>query len=254
MTVKEIYDYFERVIPRSLSCEWDNDGLMCSPDLSAQVRKVVLALDITKDTVGYAKSVNADMIISHHPLIFRPLKTVNEEAFTAAKIIDFLKNGISAMSFHTRLDALEGGVNDVLADIIGLSDVDKICSDGECIARIGTVNECDIDSFARFVKKMLGCDFVCVIDGGKKVNRVAVCGGDGKSYLAAARLRGADTYVTGSMSYNAMLDAYDMGINVIEAGHYFTEVPVLKKIARFVKEADPEISILYYGSNAVKTY
>lgn len=254
MTVKELYRFLDNRIPRALSCEWDNDGLMCSPDLEREVKCVLLALDVTKDTVKFAKECGADVILTHHPLIFKPLKCVNDELFAANKVIRLLDGGVSVFSFHTRLDALRGGVNDALAEKLCVREIEALPDDPDMIGRIGYVNETEIGDFAAFVKEKLGCRTVKCIDSGRKVVKVALCGGDGKDLLKAAYDSGADTYVTGTMSYNSMLDAYDMGINVIEAGHYYTEAPVLDKLCAMIKEADGAIVIRYFDSNAVKVF
>ena len=254
MTAEQLYFELDKRIPRALSCEWDNDGFMCSPDKNREVRHILLALDVTKDTVEYAEKIGADLIISHHPMIFKGIKSVNEDDFTSAKVIKLIKNGISVFSFHTRLDALEGGVNDALAEALGVFDTVKFGEDGEMLGRLGEVDECDLDAFAVHVKNALGSDHLNVTDAGRTVKKVALLGGDGKDFLKAASSAGADTYVTGTMSYNSMLDAYDMGINVIEAGHYFTEAPVLGKLEEMIKGITDGIKYSYYNSNAVKLY
>ena len=255
MTVKELYKALDDVINKDLSCDWDNDGLMCSPDTFGEVKRVLLALDVTKDTVDHAKNVGADLIITHHPLIFKPVKNVSDDSFGGKKLIELLKNGISVFSFHTRLDAMNGGVNDALAEKLCLTDIEPFGCDGEMIGRIGNYHQVDtIEHYASFVKLELSSDRVNVIDAGRKVKRVAVCGGDGKDFLRAAFEAGADTYVTGGMSYNSMLDAYDMGINVVEAGHYHTEVPVLDKLAAMLNETCPGIEISFFDSYPIKVF
>ena len=116
MTTIELYNYLDKLIPTSLSCDWDNDGLMCCPDEGAVVKKVLIALDITERTVDYAIEGGFDTIISHHPLIFSRVSHLTQQSNTSRKLIKLVKNGISAMSFHTRLDAVEGGVNTALAN------------------------------------------------------------------------------------------------------------------------------------------
>lgn len=110
ITVKELYDRLDAVIPKELSCEWDNDGLMLSPNTGAEVRRAVVALDVTDDTVSFARKVGAELIVTHHPLIFKPLKQLVSD-----KLVVLIKSGISVFSFHTRLDALDTGVNSALA-------------------------------------------------------------------------------------------------------------------------------------------
>ena len=141
MTIKELHAFFDEKIPRALSCDWDNDGLMVCADKNAEVHRVLVALDITAAVAERAIQEGYDLIVSHHPLIFRPLKAVAPGDAVVNKVIRLLISGVSAMSFHTRLDAVAGGVNDVLASSLGLSDITPFGKDGEEMGRIGTLAE-----------------------------------------------------------------------------------------------------------------
>jgi len=225
MTVTELYRKLEERIPRALSCEWDNDGLMCCPDPQAEVKKVLFTLDVTEQAVDYAVAGGFDLIVSHHPMIFRPLKGI-----TDPKYIKLIRNGITVMSFHTRLDAREGGVNDVLASLLDLRDTVRF--NGEGIGVIGTLPQAMAPAdFAALVKAVLRCPKLEVILTERPCYRIAVVGGDGKDFLGDAALAGADTYLTGSMSYNSMTDGEALGMNLLAAGHYETEQPVLTALA-----------------------
>ena len=114
MNVRELYRALDYRIPRSLSCDWDNDGLMCCPNSNREVGRVLIALDVTSDTVEHAIKGGYDVIISHHPFVFKGLKSLVDDGGVSEKAISLIQNGISVMSFHTRLDAVEGGVNDKL--------------------------------------------------------------------------------------------------------------------------------------------
>ena len=253
-TVQQLYSYLDKLIPSTLSCQWDNDGLMVCPDKYAKVRKVLLTLDITAQAIEYAIAEGFDLIISHHPLIFRPLRDLSGDDVVSSKVITLVKSGISAFSFHTRLDALDGGVNDRLAELLGLEDVEILPGDPDMIGRIGTLEApTDPEEFSLYVKERLGARSVNLVNAQLDVSRVALCGGDGKSLLDAAFKAGADTYITGNMSYNIMTDAAEMPINVIEAGHFHTENHVLHFLADMVEEYDPEIEIGVFESNMIKT-
>lgn len=225
MTVTELFSKLEERIPRALSCEWDNDGLMCCPDPQAEVKKVLFTLDVTEQAVDYAVAGGFDLIVSHHPMIFRPLKGI-----TDPKYVKLIRNGITVMSFHTRLDAKEGGVNDVLASLFDLRDTVRL--NGEGIGVVGTLPQAMPPAdFAALVKETLCCPKLEVILTGRPCHRIAVVGGDGKDFLGDAALAGADTYLTGSMSYNSMTDGEALGMNLLAAGHYETEQPVLTALA-----------------------
>ena len=251
MKVSELYQYLDVRIPRSLSCEWDNDGLMCCPDAEREVSRVLVVLDITEDVVDLAVREGFDVILSHHPLVFRPVNALNGETGVQRKLIKLIKNDIAAMSFHTRLDAVEGGVNDVLAKMFALGDIEPFGPDGEKMGRIGTnPAPLPLDSFARSVGNVLGAPAV-LYSGNKKVRRVAVLGGNGDDFISAAIEAGADTLVSGRLGYHPMTDARECGINLIEAGHYYTERPVLSVLERMIKEADAEIETVIMDSNSI---
>ena len=252
MTVKKLYEKLTEKIPEHLSCEWDNDGIMCSSDFSAEVNNILITLDVTEEIVDYAIGRNFDLIISHHPLIFKPIGKVTEENHISRKIIKLISNNVSVFSFHTRADKVAGGVNDLLAKAIGLTDVIPFGED--CLGRIGTLTEeCELEEFAENIKMALGADCVRFADAYNPVKRIALVGGDGKDYVKDAIAAGADTYLSGRLSYNVMEEASDMGINLVEAGHYFTEFPVTSFFSSLVSSIDGNAYIEIADSNMIKT-
>jgi len=251
MTVKQLYDKLCEQIPESLSCDWDNDGIMCATDGTAEVNNVLISLDVTEEVVDYAISRNFDLIISHHPLIFKPISKVTEDNHVSRKIIKLITNNVAVFSFHTRADKVTGGVNDLLADYIGLVDVCSFGEDG--LGRIGTLpDERELENFAEDIKMQLGADSVRYADAYNNVKRVALVGGDGKDYVRDAIAAGADTYVSGRLSYNVMEEAAEMGINLIEAGHYFTEFPVTSFFSTLVSSLDGNAYIEIADSNMIR--
>ena len=253
MTVRELYDRFERAIPAALRESWDNDGLMVCPDLSARVRKALFSLDVTEECVDYAVENGFDLIVSHHPLIFRPLSALTEDDHVQRKAIKLLQNGVSVFSFHTRADKVAGGVNDCLAEVIGLEDV-RPFGEGD-LGRIGTLPDpMPLENFCRMLKEQLDSDRVNSADAYSDVRTVALVGGDGRSYIAAALEEGADTFLSGRIGYNVMEDASGLGINLVEAGHYYTEYPVLRFFTEILASADPYVEIEFYNSNQIRTF
>ena len=254
MTVKEYYKHFCEKIPSSLSMDWDNDGLMCCPDETRTVRKILVVLDITERVVEHAVDGGYDLILAHHPLIFRGVKSLTENDGAGRKLLLLVKHGITAMSFHTRLDAVTGGVNDVLAELLGLHSVTPFGADAIPVGRVGDLErECTPAELAEAVKKALGAPCVTLSDAGKKIRRVAVLGGSGKDDIGAAVKAGADAYVSGELGYHAMVDAPENGITLVEAGHFYTEYPVCRRLEALAKEADPTVETEIFCSNALET-
>ena len=252
MTVRELYAFLNEKIPPSLSCSWDNDGLMCCADETAEVKRVLVALDVTAKVVATAVEGGYDLIVSHHPLIFSPLRALNPDDHVAKKVITLLRAGISVMSFHTRLDAVEGGVNDVLASRLGLENVMPFGEDGEAIGRIGELRgDVTLSSFAALVRRVTGAEQVTVSDAGKAVRRVALLGGSGSDDVRAAIKAGADTYLTGELKHNYLVDAPELGINLLAAGHFHTEAPVCRRISELLLRADAELAVEIISSNDV---
>ena len=236
MTVSTFYNKLSELYPQTLSSSWDNDGLMCCPDGDREIKKVLVSLDATMDAINYAIEGGYDLILTHHPLIFKGLKALNSGDVVGRRVLAAVKAGISVISLHTRLDAGEGGVNDILAESLGLSDVEVFGdSDNPTLGRIGTTSLSDAGDFAARIKKATGVPsvsaYVC-----RPISRVAVVGGGGGDLISDAKRAGADTLVTGESGYNKSLDAGEDGINVFVAGHYFTEMPVCEKLKALAEE------------------
>ena len=197
-TVSEIYEMLDELLPRSLSLSWDNDGLMVCPDPDTEVHTILFALDITDCVVEYAKEIGAELIISHHPLIFYGLKRMDGKEATSRKVIELIKIGIAAMSFHTRLDAAEGGVNDLLAEIFELSNVEAFGVEGDTTARVGDLpEEMNFEDFCELVKEKLDAPVITAAKASETVSRLALLGGGGKDYIYAAKETGADSAALG---------------------------------------------------------
>lgn len=252
MKVRELYHALDERIPASLSCSWDNDGLMCCPAPEKEVRRVLVALDITEDIVKKAVDEEFDVILSHHPLIFKGLNAIDPANFVARKVIRLIRADVAAMSFHTRLDNLSGGVNDALASRLGLCHVRPFGRpDPVQMGRLGELlSPMSGRAFAKQVKAALGAEGVRLSDSGREVRLVAVLGG-GPADLTDAIAAGADTLVTGDLKFNQLTDAPDIPINLIEAGHFETEAPVCDVLADMVKALDDTIEVVVEKSNRI---
>ena len=251
MNAKQLYQKFEERIPALLSESWDNDGIMCLPDGSAEVYRALVALDVTEEIVDYAIERGFDLIVSHHPLIFKPITSIDEENHISRKLIKLICSGISVFSFHTRADKMIGGVNDMLADLLGMYDTESF---GEgALGRIGTIYEpMELQDFAYRVKQLIGADAVRYADGFSDVHKVAVVGGDGKSYVKAAIEAGADTFLSGRIGYNVLEEASEMGINLIEAGHFYTEKQITEFFRELLIDFDSNLYVEIADSNIIR--
>jgi dinuclear metal center YbgI/SA1388 family protein len=246
MTLNDLYEKLSVVIPKELSCSWDNDGIMCLPDGNRNVKKVLLTLDVTEAAVDHAVNNNYDLIVSHHPLIFKPIKSVRD-----GRMIKLIKNNVAVFSFHTRLDRVDGGVNTALAKMLGLNDLTRFGEDD--LGVIGTLENAVTDrEFALYVKEKLGAHHVEGIFFDRICKRIALVGGDGDDYIEAAKEAGADMYISGSLGYNDMTDAYAYGISVLSAGHFHTENPVLSALKEMIKDIDPTIDLEIFDCNVIE--
>jgi len=259
MTVIELYNKLSEIIPPELSCEGDRDGLESCPEPCREVKKVLISLDTTNEVIDEAIKENADVIVSHHPLFFGGLGNMNALTFDGARAVKLARHCIATMSFHTRLDALCGGVNDILAQRLGLTDVKTIGADR--VARIGTLSEeADPEEYARRVKEALSYGqgesqaHVTLSSANRPVRRVALIGGSGGNEIWLAAENGADTYVTGDMKYHQLLSASDYNMNLIAAGHFFTEYPVCAFLEKTLRDICPEAEIKTVFSNRIKEF
>lgn len=261
MTIRELYAALDARIPRSLSCDWDNDGLAVCPDPNTPVTGVLVALDPTEDAVNAAREKGYNVLLTHHPLLFRGVKEVSGGSTVSRKVIALLTSGVSAMAFHTRLDTVDGGVNDTLAVCLGLTDVSSFGDDnnaaGKAMGRIGSLpTPMSMADFAALVKERLNTPAVTYADSGKVISRVAVLGGGGDEDAGEALLAGADVYVTGELKYHQLCDIPYEGMSLVAAGHFHTEFPVCATLCDMVKgifaeAGDHQIPVDIYKNSRV---
>ncbi len=251
-TVREISEYINTLAPYDTKCEWDNCGILVG-DEAKEVKKIGFALDLTEETLGDAVKNNVDMIITHHPIIFKAQKSF----LKGNPAYELASRGISAISAHTCFDCADGGVNDVLCEILGLSDIEKVPS-RDCVVpmvRIGNLgfnNMLYSTEFAEYVSRKLDTT-VRVIESDKEIARVAVCGGAGMDFLEDAIKMGADAYVTGDISHHQMLEAKALGVTVVAAGHFETENPAIVYLKKYIQNKFGDIeTVLLKQSNPIK--
>ena len=225
VTVRDILDFIETIAPTYMKESWDNVGLNCGR-MDAPVDKVLVALDPFMDVCQEAKAMGAQLLLTHHALIWQPGFVTDQTGWGKAALF-LIENGIAHVNAHTNLDCAPGGVNDLLAQKLGLSDIAIIKPQGPDdqgriwgLLRSGYVQVQPLDGFLAAVKSALGCKGLRYVDGGRPVRKVAVGGGACASELMDAVNAGCDTFVTADVKYNGFWDARDLGINLIDAGHF----------------------------------
>ena len=242
-TVADILKFIEALAPRSMKMDWDNVGLLCGSK-TAGVTKILVALDPFEGVCQEATEIGAELIVTHHPLIFQAPKAITDETSIGRCIMHLCRHGISAINAHTNLDQVPGGVNDVLAAKLGLENVEIVNpKDNVGLLRCGDVTEQPLEVFLATVKANLGCEGLRYVDGGNLVHKVAVGGGACAGDLPEAVSAGCDTFVTADVKYNQFWDAHDLGINLIDAGHFHTENPVVPVLADRIAAAFPDIQV-----------
>ncbi len=227
-TVKDIYNFIDSIAPFESQEEWDNSGLLVGNE-NNEVTSILFALDATTDIVEQAIEYGADLVVTHHPVIFKPVSNVLNDSI----IYKLINNGISIICAHTNYDKAVGGVNDILCNTIGLNSYIKI--DDTCL-NIGKYDSpVSVDAFINTVKRTLDCT-VRYNKINKKIRNIAVCSGSGCDYLDMAKEFDCDALLTGDASHHAFLDANEMGMLLVAAGHFETEnisiMPLAEKIKR----------------------
>ena len=251
-TVADILNFVESLAPRYMKCDWDNAGLLCGRK-EKEVTKILVALDPFRNVIEEAIETGADCIVTHHPLIFRnPLMAVNEDSEAGRCVLTLMEHGIAAINAHTNYDLAPGGINDVLARTLGLQNIEVINPEGEDVQgrpygllRCGTVGEISLKAFLVGVKEHLDCDGLRYVDAGKPVRKVAVGGGSCADEMQDAITAGCDTFVTADVKYNQFRTAYELGLNLIDAGHFHTENPAMPVLAGKLRSAFPGVDVIF---------
>lgn len=233
MKISEIIEIIENIAPPEIAEEWDNVGLLLG-DKDKNVSKVLVALDINAEIIKQAVENKVDLIVTHHPLIFKPIGRVTDK-----NLLVLLENKIAVYSAHTNLDNCEDGVNKVLAELLELENIKR-----EGMSAYGDCNECDSLQFIELVKTKLGVNSVrCSNVTDKKIKKVAVLGGSGGDFLMNAVNLGCDAFITGEASYHDAQCACENNILLITAGHFETENPVVDMLCELL-QSNTEIVVI----------
>ena len=272
MTIEELLGILDELAPRTEQLGWDNSGLLIG-HRDRDVRKIYLAVDATEEVIRHAREFGADVLLTHHPLIFTKLSRVSDEDFVGRRVLELAEAGIALIAMHTNFDI--HGMREAIDTKLGLHTTGMVGDDagpgdasvgsaGACGTLTGSTGTCNIevlddedrigsiaelrkavrlDDYAKFVRDAFGLEGVRVFgDGTTSIRRVAVCGGSGKSEIETAIRKGADLLVTGDIDHHSGLDALEQGLCIIDAGHYGLEHVFMDYMRAYLKENAPGIA------------
>lgn len=240
-TVQQLYEAMQRIAPLELAESWDNPGLLV--DCGGEVTRVLVTLDITPEVVTEAAAKHCEAIVAHHPVIFDPLKKLGPQDVP----FQLVRAGISAICMHTNLDAAPGGVNDTLADLLGMQREGRRNFAEDC-GRIGPVEPTTVQQLARFCADTLHSG-VRYVDCGRPITCLAEVSGAGGSYLQEAIDAGADCLVTGEAAHHIALLAKQKGVGLVVSGHWGTEHGIADVLAAHIASNFPALTVRHAAAD-----
>ena len=248
--VKDIIKVMENFAPVNLKEDFDNVGLMVG-DKEKEVRKILLALDCTLEVIEEAKENDIDLIITHHPLLFRKPSTITTDTLIGKKIIELIKNDINLYSSHTNLDSASGGLNETIVNILGYDSKELIEANknarnsNEGLGRFIRLNEeISLDDLIRNIKEKLNISGLKIVKASDKVKNIAVINGSGSDFFDAAYKKGADCIITGDTTYHFASDYKEMGVSIIDTGHFLSEWIVFIKVINKLQDKLQDVEII----------
>ena len=246
--VNNIIKEMELLAPTYLKEDFDNVGLMVG-DKNKEVKKVLLALDCTLKVIEEAKKENVELIITHHPLIFKRPSSITTDTLQGKKIIELIKNDISLYSSHTNLDSVENGLNDTIVSILGFDNfkiLEKNKRDDKAgLGRIVSLNESiQLEDLISKIKKSLNINNLRVVKGKDKVNKIAIINGSGQDFIGKAVALGADCIITGDTTYHFASDYKEMEISILDFGHFASEQITFFNVMENLKEKFKDVEFI----------
>ncbi len=255
----QIIKVLNSIAPQSLACEWDNVGLLIG-DYEQEVKKIIVALELTDEVAEYAVLEQADMIVTHHPMLFSAVKKITSDTPNGRRILTLIKNNICYYAMHTNFDAAPNGMASLAAAKLGLNNIEILDDQvsyidetgNECVGGIGRIGQMEhtmtLERFCEFVKQTFGNKILTVYASKEQMKRpihtVSIVPGSGKDYITASIQKGADVLITGDMGHHSGWDAMEEGLCVIDAGHYRTEQIFISYMAEFLSEQLKETKVI----------
>lgn len=259
MKAKEIIKILERIAPSKLIDSWDNTGFQIGYE-DKDISKILISLDLDDYIVNKAIKEKYQMIITHHPLIFRPLKNINSNNYLGKLIMKLISHDIVVYNAHSNLDLANGGINDELAKVLGIRNIrplSDVIIDGELYG-YGRIGEIDINeslTFLEHIKTSLSTKDIRVYgDINKEINTIAVCGGSGTDFIKDAYNKGADMYITGDVKYHDAQLALQLGLIIVDAGHFHTEKIILPRLKSILLDEVYDIVEVEVNMNTSVSY
>lgn len=272
-TVSMITEKLEQLAPKAAACDWDNPGLLVGRS-DREVSRIYVALDATCTVVDAAIDAGCDLIVTHHPIIFRGVKSINDQSALGLKLLDLIRNDVSVFSMHTNFDSCPGGMADIVCAALGLrktglmeqtgflpKDTQNGAAEGLQLRVVETEGDVNPDAYgigftaelpellsaaelAARVKACFGLPFVQYYDAGMPIRRIACCPGSGRGELKEVLSLGVDAFLSGDMGHHEGLDLCEEGISLLDAGHYGLEHIFVHYIAEFLRAEFPEAEII----------
>lgn len=225
MLIKELIEKFENIIPKDLQDSWDNSGLQVG-NTNQEIKKIYLCLDVTDDVIEHAISRGCNLIISHHPILFKSKKSLDYDDFISKKIIDAIKNDLVIYSSHTAIDVNTKGLNNYVFEKMGFVSQGKVeyTFEEHGYGDYAVIEETSLNNLAKNIKDKLGLNHIIVYGNlDKKVSKVALVTGAGASFLDDIKKLGVDLFITADVKHHDAMDALEQGINIFDLGHYQSE-------------------------------
>lgn len=272
-TVSMITEKLEQLAPKAAACDWDNPGLLVGRS-DREVSRIYVALDASCAVVDAAIDAGCDLIVTHHPIIFRGVKSINDQSALGLKLLDLIQNDVSVFSMHTNFDSCPGGMADIVCAALGLrktglmeptgflpKDTQNGAAEGLQLRVVETERDVKPDAYgigftaelpellsaaelAARVKACFGLPFVQYYDAGMPIRRIACCPGSGRGELKEVLSLGVDAFLSGDMGHHEGLDLCEEGISLLDAGHYGLEHIFVHYIAGFLRTQFPEAEII----------
>ncbi len=242
MLCKDIIKRIEETYPRHAAATWDNVGLLVGRT-DKEVEKIYVALDATDEVIEEAVSCGADMLVTHHPMIFSPLKKITDEHFIGKRVVKLLQHDISYYAMHTNYDVI--GMADLAGKMLGIQNAEILAED-EGVGQVGEFAESvSVGDCCELIKRAFGLPSVKVFgDIERLVKRVAICPGSGKHMTDAAIQKNADVFITGDIDHHEGIDAVAQGLIIIDAGHYGLEHIFIQDMAVYLNEKLDNVEIV----------